>query len=147
MNKFVRSIIILLISTAMGGCILAPIIDSVSKLGVTGGDRRALFEQRVKDFNEALYWGHPEQAVAYVDPSVRAELVNQLRKENKGRRLVESKIDWVEFNDGVDEVSVDIVVKYFDEPVYIVQNRKESQRWRFSYSDGWQLLKREVSKV
>lgn len=128
---------------ALNGCFLAPAIDSFNKLGVTESDRQALLAERLKNFSDALYWGQPGEALAFVAAQSRAELEPELRRIQKQEKIVESKIEGVGFSESGYKAKVDVVVRYFRVPFYVVNERAETQNWEFGLSGGWQLVSRE----
>ena len=133
------------VATGLSGCFLAPAIDSFNRLGVTEGDRMVLLAQQVKKFQEANYWGGPSAILAFASPEGRASLAAQLRERSEEERLVESKITDTEFRDAANAATVEVKVRYFQVPFYVLNDRRERQEWRFSsVSSGWQILSREV---
>ena len=132
---------------SLNGCFLAPAIDSFKKLGVTSSDREALFPEHMKRFNEALYWGYPQEALKYVVAESRAQVSEQLKDTGESERTVETKIRSVDFAKDSYEAKVEVDVRYFKVPVYVVNTRHEKQDWVFSTSDGWKLKNREVVKA
>jgi hypothetical protein len=120
------------ISTLCTGCVvLAPIIETYRGLGISSSDRMALLDERVKVFHDAIYWGRSQHIVQYADKSVRAELLERARASRQNVKLIESKIDFVEFNDDIDEATVDVLVKFYKIPFYVVNERLERQTWKF----------------
>ncbi len=102
-----------------------------------------MLEEQVMKFNRALYWGAYDEALAYVAPEVRQELVRRWKK--KGTiKVVEQNVTDVVFNEGNDEAEVEVQVRYFKQPVYIVNTRTQQQKWRYyRMSGGWYLYQME----
>lgn len=143
--KVIRILILLWIVSAFSGCVvLAPLIQSYKETGISEGDRKQLLSQSVKEFNEALFWGRVDTALALADASVHDQLRKEVRKKRKSERLVESNIEYVDFKDGARKADVDVLVRFFKVPVYIVKERIERQRWIFALGSGWKLSGREV---
>lgn len=133
--------LVLLITTNLSGCMLAPAIESFKKIGVTAGDRAALLPQHVKRFNDAVYWGRPDQAISFMTPECRKELAKVYNQRKRNERLTESAVEGVEINDESREATVDVLVRYLDlkAGTNVVNERRVKQEWVFSVSTGWQL--------
>jgi hypothetical protein len=124
----------------LSGCLLVPIVDGVKKIGVTKSDRMALLPDRVQSFNHAMYWGRSEDALAFALPESRPELMKSMKEAAKYQeRIVETKVDFIDFDEDGTSATVDVTVKAFRVPVYVVNDTARRQRWVFSLTDGWQL--------
>ena len=131
----------------VSGCgLIAPLVGSVHSIGVTEGDRQGLLPEELKSFNTALYWGTPQQALSHVLPEGRQTVSEQLRKSRSEERVVDSKVEYVDFADDAYTAKVDVTFKYYKVPFYIVTERKELQTWKFSMNGGWKLESREFKK-
>lgn len=126
------------------GCILAPVIDGFSDLGTTNGDRQALLGKRVKQFNEALYWGIPTRALALATVENRGKLMDQLRSNSESEKIVETKVAFMDFNEDATSADVDVKVKFYRIPYYMVTERTERQKWEFFARSGWLLSARDL---
>ena len=126
------------------GCILAPIIGSVSDLGVRRSDRERLLAQDVRRFNDALFRGNSVDAVKFASVDVRSKLLESLSARKKDERIVENQIAGINFTDDDGyQADVQVTVKYYRVPFYTVQERSEKQSWKFSLGGGWELIGRE----
>lgn len=135
-----RGIVCGLVLVGLSGCILVPIVDGVKKIGVTKSDRMALLPERVASFNHAMYWGRSEDALAFTLPESRPEIVKSMKEAAKFQeRIVETKVDFIDFDEDGTSATVDVTVKAFRVPVYVVSDTAKRQRWVFSLTDGWQL--------
>ncbi|MCB0334416.1 MAG: hypothetical protein KDD55_13005 [Bdellovibrionales bacterium] len=123
---------------------LAPLIQSYKQIGVSESDRQQLLQDSVKDFQRALYWGQAGEAVALTEEASQEELRKLIRTSRKSEKIVESKVDYVEFGDESMDAEVEVVVKYYKVPFYVVNERTERQKWNFSYSSGWKYVSREI---
>ena len=141
--KILKLISALLLVLSLGGCFLAPAINSMREAGLTEADRRMKLAKDVREFSEALYWGDAGAALIYVVPEAQQTFREQIRKSKKAERIVESKVENVVFLDGSYEADVDLSVRYFEVPFYVVNERVERQAWKFSLSDGWKISTRE----
>jgi hypothetical protein len=142
-----RILLVVGLSLGVTGCVLVPVIESVSKIGITSGDREALLSRDMKKFHEALYWGDPNEAVLFASDEARSELGNQLRKSRRKERIVESRIESVAFKDDSYTAHVQVIVKYYETPFYIVNERVEDQQWQFNVPAGWRLTSRKESDL
>lgn len=138
-TRALRSLVLVAICLAMNGCILLPVMDSMKQMGLTRSDREALLARDVKQFHEALYWGKPDRALALAMPDNRDAIASQLREMKRSHRIVESTIDSVDFADDAFTANVDVIVKYYAVPFYIVNERIEEHVWKFQMPDGWRL--------
>ena len=94
----------------------------------------------MKEFHEALYWGSADMAIAYVEDSQRAALRPIIKSMSSGEKTVDSKIDSTVFSDDVFEATVEVKVRAYKVPYYVVDERTDIQKWQFSMSSGWQLV-------
>ncbi len=133
--------IIVLVTLSLSGCMLAPAIESFKKIGVTSNDRAALLPQHVKKFNDAVYWGRPDQAIGFMTPDCRKELGALYNQRKRNERLTDSSVESVNLNDDSREATVDILVRFLDlkAGTNVVNERRVQQDWVFSVSTGWQL--------
>jgi hypothetical protein len=128
------------------GCLLAPAIESFNKLGVTEADRQALLAERFKKFSDALYWGEPGEAIAFVAPKSREALEPDFRSIRKSEKIVDSHVESVGFSDNAYKAKVDVMVKSYKIPFYVVNERNETQDWEFTIKSGWLLVSRSETK-
>ena len=122
------------------GCIFVPIIDGVKKVGLTKSDREALLTPKVKDFQDLVYWSKFQEAGVFIKEDVRGDQLRELSRKYKDYRLVDSKIDFIDFNESGDAATVSVTARRFKVPFYIVEDYAEDQKWEFSLSDGWRFV-------
>lgn len=134
----------LLLLCTLSGCFLAPIIEGVSEMGATPSDREKLLAKDIKKFNEALYWGNPGRALAYTDDVARMTVSDQIKARRDTERIVESKVSNMEFEPSSYKANVEIQVKYYKIPYYLVTERTEVQDWEFFVGSGWKLTGRKL---
>jgi len=147
MNLISRFLVVFLLSLFLSGCVLVPWIDSYKKIGVSEGDRQRLLQERVLEFQRAVYWGRPEAALAFVDPEVRDDLWRVIRARGDREKIVDSKVEFVKFEENSYSAEVDVAVKYYRVPYYVVQERVERQQWNFTISDGWRYSAMELVEL
>ncbi len=139
-----RSIVLVLLVASLQGCVLAPLIQSYKQIGVSESDRQRLLQDSVNNFQRALYWGQAGEAIALTEDGSQEELRRLIRDSRKSEKIVESKVDFVEYGQDSMDADVEVVVKYYKVPFYVVNERIERQKWNFSYSSGWRYVSREV---
>lgn len=145
MKQYLRLFLLLVVVQSLSGCFLAPAIDSFKKLGVTAADREKLLAERIRAFNDALSAGGPGDAEQLLVPEKRTELAREIRKLRKSERVVDTKIEAVGFEDDSYKAKVEVTVRAYKVPFYIVNERIEEQEWQFvSVSSGWLLAGRTV---
>lgn len=137
---------LVLLLASFSGCLLIPAIQGFSDLGVTEGDRSRLLSEQLQEFHEALYWGSAQQALRYVVPESREKLSRDLQRVGKEERIVDSKVDFVTFSPNAFEADVNITVRYYRVPYYVITERLEKQGWLFKVPGGWMLESRELVK-
>ena len=143
MSRRLFSLLILVVSLNLSGCFLAPAIDAVGNIGFTKSDRTRLLPKTVNKYHEALYWRKSNEALTYVTEESRELLAQDIRKTLKEERIVESKVEAMDFSENGKEATVEVVVKYYKEPFYLVNERREHQDWQFNISDGWRISSRK----
>jgi len=129
---------------ALSCCLLVPFIDAFKQTGATEGDRMALLPPEVKKFTEAVGWGNKTEAMGLVAEEARKEIAKQLKGVGTEERVVESKVEDVEWFDSARSAKVELKVRYFMVPYYVVKTRTEQQKWIFALSSGWKLKERMV---
>lgn len=134
------------VSMSLSGCILVPFIQAFKETGATEGDRMALLSEEVKKFNAAVVWGNPTEAMTFVAPESQLKLSSQFKDKSEDERIVETKVDSVEWGDAARTATVSVKVRYFRVPVYVVNVRKEEQQWQFTLSEGWKIKDRVVNE-
>ena len=136
---------LILLVSFLSGCILAPAIESFKRAGVTEGDRQRILSENVEKFDQARFWGQSQKALAYCTPEGQPILAKILRKSKSEEKIVDTSIDNIEFLDSSYKAVVDVKVRSYKIPVYVVGDRIERQTWVFSMSDGWRLENVEIA--
>lgn len=139
------SFVLAAFSLSQSGCILVPFIDSFKESGVTRADRERLLQQTVSDFQRERFWGNGGGALSFAEGTSREELREIIRDSRRSEKIVESEIEFIDFDKDAYKAQVDVIVKYYVVPQYVVQERIENQQWRFSFTDGWRFHALEVS--
>ena len=135
------------LATQLVGCVaFAPLIKTYSEIGVSREDRVRLLESNVNEFHDAVYWGRSQTALSLAKEESRNELRQLIRSIRKSKqKIVESKIEFVDFDEDAYEAEVEVLVKYYEEPYYIVRDRTEKQKWEFETASGWKFVTLEDS--
>jgi hypothetical protein len=144
-KRHLVTVLCLLCIPAFSGCLLVPFIEAFRQTGATEADRMTLLPPQVKKFTDAVGWGNRTEATSVVVPEYRKEISNQLKKLGEEERIVESKVEDVEWSDSAFAAKVSVKVKFFLVPYYVVKSRVEEQQWVFSMAGGWKLKGRAVA--
>ncbi len=128
----------------LSSCIFAPSLDSIHKAGFTKSDRMQILGAEVKSFHDALFWGHVNDAIVYADQDLRSQIATEIRNRTANERIVESSVELVDFTEDGYEAAVEVGVRYFKIPQYVVNKRVEKERWRFTVVNGWKIIERKV---
>lgn len=134
----------LVVLPALSGCVLVPFLQAFKEAGATESDRMVLLNDQVKKFNAAVVWGNKAEAISYIDSESRVLIAPQLKDTNEEERIVDSRVDNVEWGEGAREATVSVKTKFYRIPIYVVNTRVEEQQWKFTHGDGWRLTNRSV---
>jgi len=144
-------LMILMCMPVLTGCpIVVPVIDSFKQMGMTEGDRKNLLKPVVMGFQRALSSGDLDGALSYLkadDPRLRQSIIDEVRSNKHKEKVVDSNMDLVLYSDEARRAEVEVLVKYFEVPYYVVRQRVEKGDWEFSHKDGWKLVARSVHEV
>lgn len=131
---------LLAVCVSLSGCILVPFIDSFKESGVAESDRVRLFDKQIRQYNYALADGRSGRLLAFVEPESKESLRPQFRNLFKDQKIVDTRVDMVDFEEESYVANVDLEIRYFKVPQYVVQSRIEQQQWKFTLGSGWQLV-------
>jgi hypothetical protein len=146
MIRTYRVLMSLAVSLLFSGCILVPFLQAFKETGATPADRRALLEPETKKFSDAMLMGRKMRALSLVLPESRDEISQQIKDIGEGERVVEAKVDDIQWDPDAWKATVFIKIKYYKVPYYIVESRMDEQHWEFSMSDGWKLRDMTVAE-
>ena len=124
---------------SLSGCVFVPIIDAMHESGATESDRKQLLPEQVQRFSNALTWSNKAEAMEYVDPSAQAAIATELESYGEDLKIVDSRVSGVKFDSGAWKATVNISLRYYEVPYYVVKTRKDSQEWSFGMNSGWRL--------
>ncbi len=145
MRAVYRHVAVTLLSLVCSGCLVVPFIQAFRETGATPADRRALLEPETKKFSDALMLGKRMKALSVVVPESREEIGSQIKELGEAERVVEAKIDDIQWDDDARKATVYMKIRYYKVPYYIVETRMDEQHWEFSMGEGWKL--RDMSVV
>ncbi len=130
---------------SLQGCIFVPILDGFNQSGVTSGQRAAKLSKTVKDFQDFVFWGDVEKALAMADPDYRKEISKALQKLPKDERVVETKMLSADYSEDAYDADVVVQTKSFDKRTLAVHERNVAQKWVFYMGSGWVI--KEMNEV
>ena len=139
MRWFSRAALATVAALSLQGCVLIPFVQAFKETGATEGDRKALLEPEARKFADAMVLGNKSLAATVVMPESWPSISKQIRSRNEEERVVETKLDDVQYSDEARKATVTVKVRYFQVPFYIVKLRIEEQHWEFTMGDGWKL--------
>lgn len=136
----VRLVIALLSLVSSVGCGSASVgkFDSI----FAGSDERSvMLSQRLDKFHRAVYWGSVNEVTEYVMPDKQLTFISDLKKQRKEQQFVDFEVSQVDFTDPEkNNADVEVKVRFFKVPTYVVETRREIQHWEFDRFDGgWKL--------
>lgn len=124
----------------LSACLFAvPIIQGFKEVGLTEADRATLLTQELKHFHHAVQDGNRMRALQYADEQFRDEFKNLLRQYSRHEKVVDTEIDFVDLADEANTAEVEIFLKYYKQPYYVVKERLIKELWKFTVSSGWKL--------
>lgn len=126
-------------ASSLSGCLLVPVMDSVSKIGVTKTDRMRVLPTQVKGYQDALYWGNHSIALGYVEPQSVEQFRTRLRSRPRDEKIVEARVLSTDFDPEAYEANVVVAVRHFNPSTLIVEEDEETQRWVFGLQNGWKI--------
>ena len=145
MRKLLTISVLTIIMLSLSSCIFIPFIDGYKQIGVTESDRKTLFDKTNKAFYNLILSGRYNNISDYLHPDYKDELVAGYRKERKEEKVVESSVDIVDFYEHANTAIVEMKIKAYRIPYYILEERYEKQKWEFlGVRSKWRLVSREI---
>ena len=126
----------------LDACVLVPFIDSYKEMGVTEGDRQALLAKTLKNFQDYIYWGQYNNALSFADEERGLDIKKSLNRY-KEVKIVTMKTDDVTFLNSSKEANVNVIVKYYKIPQYIVVDEVVNETWYFNIGN-WKIKERFI---
>lgn len=135
------SLLLLGIACALTGC---SSLASVKHVVAYGDKQEGLLQERLVKFTKALYWGSLVEASGYVRRGARSKFYDDAREKQETEKLVDIKVGNVDFIDDSSSAEVELRIRYYKKPTYLVKSRTEKQVWKYHrFSGGWFLHERE----
>lgn len=147
MKRLLTYILVLALMLSTSGCILMPFINGFREIGATADSRRELLQKRIKAYNLAMRGGDMTLAVSCVEKDnqeLREEIKAEIRKSKSKEKVVDNEIEYVEFDDDVYKADIEVKIRYYNVPFYVVNEKIEKTKWEFHSSEWW-LKSREIS--
>lgn len=145
----VRSISLLL-ALSLNGCIV-PIISGFRQMGLTANSREELLQNDLQVFHAGMQRNEMQTVLNYIgddaDAGLRDQVRDELRSAKRKEKMVEAGIDFVDYSDESRRATVEMRIKYYKIPYYVIKERLETEEWAWHTSDGWKLASREVKDV
>jgi hypothetical protein len=148
LNRLRRCLVFGLVAgglVSLQGCIFVPILDGFNQSGVTSGQRAAKLAKTVKEFQDYVFWGDVDKALAMAEPEHRKEIGKSLQKLPKDERVVETKMLSADYSEDVYDADVVVQTKSFDKRTLAVHERNIAQKWVFYMGSGWVI--KELNEV
>ena len=137
-RSWVRRVAVAAICVWLAGC--SAIETAELAVGVRDARARAL-NDAVGKFHHEMSLGSIPDAAELVSPEFRLEFPRRFGMGDDSR-FVDLTVEKVEFPEkSSDPATVDITVKMFKIPVYIVEKHRQREKWEFrNVSAGWVLV-------
>ncbi|MGI6524882.1 MAG: hypothetical protein ACOX2O_06265 [Bdellovibrionota bacterium] len=145
MRVVARSLLALLLMFGVSGCVLVPFISGFRELGATADSRQELLNKTIKNFQVAIKSSNITAALSFIDKDnkeLREAIRDEMRRTKDKEKIVDSRLDFVEYDDDSYHADVEIRTKFFKVPYYVVMERLEKEKWEFFVRKGWQLTSR-----
>ncbi len=113
-------------------------LQTFEQLTALKSDKEEMLGERLSSFKKAVYWGSFAEAGGLMDPSIRRDYVNLMKRRKRSERFVDIEVDKIDFNEGSDEAVVDLYIRYYGKPTYLVNERVERFTWKYDrLGGGW----------
>lgn len=129
-----------LLLLSLGGCSQAT-YNNVEQVFASEDEQRKSVGKMVDDFHQALYWGDASAATLYVVPEIRDDFHFQTSQRKEKERVIEAEVRKISLDQENDVANVDVFIKYFRVPNYVVKTRHEKQVWEYRSGEGRWLFK------
>lgn len=125
--------LLLLLGMTTSGCY------SIKDMVADDESKEEMLNTRVESFHRTVYWGKVDDAKLFVKKEKQKEVLDRAKFNRRDERLVDLDVENITLNeDGT--ADVDVKVRYFRTPSYLVETRRERERWNFErLGGGWFL--------
>jgi hypothetical protein len=135
-----------LLASSLFGC-AALNSDNLNDIFATDGVKAKRLNERVEKFHQALYWSSAQEAAMYIDKSQRREILRTLIGEKQKQKLVDLSVDFVDLQSDGETALIDVRVRYYPIPHYVIITRVDQETWKFDrFGGGWFLTDREIGE-
>ena len=136
-----KLIILLTLALALTGCpIIVPFVDSYHESGHSSSSRQELLDQRLRIFFNVLSDRHNPNFTKYLNSENKREVLNSLRAIRKDTNIVDAEIEFIDYDEKFRVAEVEILMKRYKTPYYIVNDVPVTMIWKFvGSSSGWRL--------
>lgn len=109
------------------------------KTALAGEENRAeMLSKSVESYHRAVYWGDSRKASLFVEPEVKSSFIQDLASKKKSEKLVEISVESIDLSPDTTEATVLTKIRYYKIPSYRVEERFETESWRYEkYNGGW----------
>jgi hypothetical protein len=119
----------------MGACSK---LQTIEQLTALKSGKEEMLGERLALFKKAVYWGSYVEAGGLLNPSIRREYVNLMKRRKRSERFVDIEVDKIDFDEDSNEAIVDLYIRYYGKPTYLVSDRVERFTWKYNrLGGGW----------
>jgi hypothetical protein len=113
-------------------------LQKIEQLTAFKADKEEMLGERLAMFKKAVYWGSFAEAGTLMDRSMRREYVNLMKRRKRSERFVDIEVDRIDFDEDSNEAVVDLYIRYYGQPTYLVNDRVERFTWKYNrLGGGW----------
>lgn len=107
--------------------------------------REALLRERLGRFHKEIYWGALDRAALMVHPEVQQKFHDVYEERREKDKIIDLDVKKVDFSNESKSAEVEVMVRFYQNPTYVVQTRSEKELWGFySTEGGWMLEDTEI---
>lgn len=121
------------------GC-LGTALSTLDDMTAGMNQRIAMHQNAVQVFHKGVSWGAPETVSKYVSPRIISTFAKKFPGYSDKEKLVGIEVDEIAYEEDAKTAYVDVTIKYFRKPAYVVDTKKQSEKWEFRSMDGGWLL-------
>lgn len=117
------------------GCILVPFFNAYNEAGLTPETRKGKFPKQLRLFTNNLAMSSSINLAKFIHPQNRREVMAKLNQPD--RKIVDVQVNYVDFNEDATEANVDLTIKGYKVPFYVVKETVQHSKWK--YDGDWLL--------
>ena len=124
----------------MSGCLIVGPLQELSDVFASDRDKIVMFTDTVNAYRRAIHGRKIHNASAYVSDDALSDFMALHSNKRKKEKLVDYEIQDVQFADGNSEATVEVEVRYYKVPHFMIKTRVERERWEYHrLTGGWRL--------